>query len=145
LSTTVEKVIVLRTVEIFRSLPEEYLVDITGCVEEIDVSAGESVIIEGELGSALYVIVDGKVRVHRGNTTLAVLGPREIVGELTALDPEPRSADVTAEEDTRMYKLEHQELDDVMASDAEVSRNVIKMLCRRLRAASASTAAHTLH
>jgi HEAT repeat protein len=137
MSTTIEKVIVLRTVDIFRSLPEEYLVDIAGRVEEVDVSAGEKIITAGELGSALFIIVDGKVRVHHGEMTLASLGMREIFGELTALDPEPRSADVTAVEDSRMYKLEYQDLDDIMSSDVEVSRNIIKMLCRRLRASTA--------
>lgn len=141
MSTTIEKVIVLRTVEIFRSLPEEYLVDIASHVEEVDASAGERIITEGELGTALFIIVDGSVRVHRGDTTLAVLGTREIFGELTALDPEPRSADVTAETDARMYKLEYRDLDDVMSSDVEVSRNIIKMLCRRLRAAARPAAA----
>jgi hypothetical protein len=36
-----------------------------------------------------------------------------------------------------MYKLEYQDLDDIMSSDVEVSRNIIKMLCRRLRASTA--------
>lgn len=113
------------------------MVDIAERVEEVDVSTGEKIITEGELGTALFIIVDGKVRVHQGDVVLAMLGMREIFGELTALDPEPRSADVTAVEDSRLYKLEYQDLDDIMASDVEVSRNIIKMLCRRLRASTA--------
>jgi CRP-like cAMP-binding protein len=77
------------------------------------------------------------VRVHRGDATLARLGTREIFGELTALDPQPRSADVSAEEDSRLYKLEHDDLDDIMLAAVEVSRSIIKMLCRRLRASTA--------
>ena len=43
---------------------------------------------------------------HHGDATLAVPGMREIFGERTALDPEPRSADVSAEEDSRRQKFE---------------------------------------
>jgi hypothetical protein len=136
MSSIVEKVIVLRTVEIFLSLRDEYLVDIARRVEEIRVAAGEKIIAEGDLGSALFVIVDGSVRVHRGAVTLATLRTREIFGELTALDPQPRSADVTAEDDSRLYKLDYADLDEIIAADAEVSRSIIKVLCRRLRAST---------
>ncbi len=145
MSSTIEKVLILRTVDIFQSLSDEDLVDIARRVEEVEVSAGERIITEGELGTALYIVVHGAVRVHRGNATITVLGASEIFGELTALDPEPRSADVTAEEEAVLFKLEHQDLDDIMASDLEVSRSVIKMLCRRVRASTArAVAAATL-
>ena len=55
-------------------------------------------ITEGAVEDHLFVIVDGKVRVHNGQHTLVELGPGSTVGELSALVAEPRSASVTAVE-----------------------------------------------
>jgi CRP-like cAMP-binding protein len=85
------------------------------------------------MGSALYVVIDGRVRVHDGTHTLRELGPRDIFGEMAALDPEPRSASVTATEPTRLFRLEQEGLYDLMADRIEVVRGVLRVLCQRLR------------
>src|ERR1043165_7440555 len=54
---------------------------------EVHFGAGDRIMAEGEIGTSLYAIVHGAVRVHRGGQTLAQLGPGEVVGELAALDP----------------------------------------------------------
>ena len=46
---------------------------------------------KGDVGSALYVVVEGKVRVTSQDRVLVELGPRDIFGEMAALDTEPRS------------------------------------------------------
>ena len=53
---------------------------------------------------------------------------------MAALDPEPRSATVTATEATRLFRLEQESLYDLMADRIEVVRGVIRVLCHRLRA-----------
>jgi CRP-like cAMP-binding protein len=85
------------------------------------------------MGSALYVMIDGRVRVHDADHTLRELGPRDIFGEMAALDPEPRSASVTATEPTRLFRLEQEGLYELMADRIEVVRGVIRVLCQRLR------------
>mgnify|MGYP006188340831 CR=1 FL=1 len=65
------------------------------------------------------------------------LGEREVVGEMAALDPEPRSARVSATQDALLLRLTDQDLDLLMSEDAEVARAIIQTLCRRLRHARA--------
>jgi len=130
---TLEKVIVLKSVEIFRALPEEHLVELAGILHAREVHAGETIIREGELGTSLFVIVDGRVRVHRHEKEIAVLGSREVFGELAALDPEPRSASITALDDTFLFELDGDALYELMADHVEAVRAIIKVLCRRLR------------
>jgi CRP-like cAMP-binding protein len=62
-----------------------------------------------------------------------VLGSRELFGELAALDPEPRSASVTAIEDTLLFRLDERVLYEMMAENQALTRGLIRMLCRQLR------------
>ena len=72
---TIERVLTLKTVGIFSNTPEEALVDLASVLEEVHSRPGETIIEKGEIGSSLYIVVSGKVRVHDGTTTLADLGP----------------------------------------------------------------------
>ncbi len=130
---TLEKVIILKSVEIFHALPEEHLVELAGILRAREVHAGETIIRESEVGTSLFVIVDGRVRVHRQGKEIAILGSRDVFGELAALDPEPRSASITALEDTQLFELDGGALYELMADQIEAVRGIIRVLCRRLR------------
>ena len=93
---TVEKVMILRSVSIFAEVPEEVLADLAGYLEQLDVAAEAPVYEKGALGRTMYIVADGKVRVRDETHTFVELGPGELFGELTTLDPEPHSASVTA-------------------------------------------------
>ena len=134
---TVEKVIILKSVAIFHALPEEHLVELAGILRQREAHAGELIIREGDLGTSLFVIVDGRVRVHRGEREIAQLGTRDVFGELAALDPEPRSASITALEDTMLFELEGEALYELMADHVEAARGIIRVLCGRLRSETA--------
>ncbi len=135
--STIEKVIILKSVSVFAETPDEVLSEVAGLLEELEVETGETIFSKGDMGSALFVVVDGKVRVHSEGRTLRELGERDIFGEMAALDPEPRSASVTAVAPTRLFRLEQEALYELMADRIEVARGVIRVLCRRLRAMTA--------
>lgn len=134
---TVEKVLALKGVDLFSALAEQDLVEVAYIAEEVDADAGDRVIAQGEMGTSLYVIVSGSVRVHRGEYEIVRLGQRDVFGELATLDPEPRSADVTALEDCLFLRIEGTALYDLMAEHPAVTRGVIAVLCERLRDATA--------
>ena len=130
---TIEKVIILKSVEIFQSMPDEHLADVVGILREREVHTGEEIIREGDVGTSMFIIVDGSVRVHRKEKEIAVLRSREVFGELAALDPEPRSASVTALEETLLFELEGTDLYEIMADHTDVVRGVVRVLCQRVR------------
>ncbi len=70
---------------------------------------------------------------HGGDRNLQVLGCREMFGELSVLDPQPRLASVTAVEDTLLFRLDERVLYEMMAENQALTRGIIQMLCRRLR------------
>jgi HEAT repeat protein len=132
--STVEKVIILKSVNIFSETPDEILAEVASLLEEVEVEAGERIFEKGDMGSAMYIVVEGRVRVHNQDRTLRELGPRDIFGEMAALDPEPRSASITALAPTHLFRLEQEALYELMADRIEVVRGVISVLCQRLRA-----------
>ena len=131
---TIEKVLILRTVSIFAETPEEILAEVADILAEVDVQAGETILHKDDMGRCMYIIVDGRVRIHDGEHTIAYQGARDIFGELAVLDAEPRSASVTAVANTHVFRLDQDALYELMADRIEVARGIIRMLCRRVRA-----------
>lgn len=130
---TIEKVMILKSVSIFATTPEELLAQIALSLEDVFLKKDEIVFEKGDLGTSMYIIVDGKVKVHDGDTHFATLGERNIFGELAALDPEPRMASITAVEETHLFKLEQEALYDLMSEHSGISKGIFHVLCDRLR------------
>jgi len=130
---TIDKVMILKSVEIFAQTPGETLAELALVVKEVEFPAGTEICAKGDTGTSMYVIVSGAVRVHDGGRTIARLGAREIFGEMAALDMEPRSASITAEEDALCLTLDRDVLFEVMADHTEVAHGVIHVLCNRIR------------
>jgi CRP-like cAMP-binding protein len=130
---TIERVALLKSVDIFAETPDHVLASVARIIEEVEVAPGETFIKEGESGDGMYLIIHGRVRVHRADKTIIVLGPGETVGEFAILDPEPRSASVTAEESAFLFRIDKAPFDEVMADRPEIAQGIIRELVRRLR------------
>mgnify|MGYP001579473431 CR=1 FL=1 len=130
---TIEKVLILKSVNIFSSVPEAQLVDMATVVETVEFTAGEVILNQGELGNSMYILASGKVRFFDGDKELDVVGGRAVFGELAALDPEPRSVSVSAVEDCTLLRLEGESLYDLMIGNKEVTRGIIHVLCEYTR------------
>jgi CRP-like cAMP-binding protein len=135
---TVEKVLFLKTIDLFHHIPAEDLVRVAQITEEVRFDAGEVVMTEGELGDSLYLIVAGRVRVEKGGKRVTELGERECVGEMAILDSEPRSATVSAEEPVVALKIEREDFSDLLREKGEIAQGIIKVLTRRLRQTTGS-------
>jgi CRP-like cAMP-binding protein len=130
----VERVAALHRTDLFAGVPGRVLAAVAEATTEVRADPGDALIVEGAVDAHLYVIVDGRVRVHRGGETLIELGPGLTVGELAALVPQPRSASVTALEPTLMLRLDKAVLDDLLADWPELAHGVIAVLVGRLSA-----------
>jgi len=126
---TIEKVLILKSVKVFSSVPEAQLVDLATIVESIEYDAGELIVREGELGTSMYILANGRVRMFTADKDLGVLGSRAVFGELAALDPEPRAASVEALEDCTLLRLDGESLYDLMSGNKEVTRGIVHVLC----------------
>jgi len=134
--STVEKVLFLKGIELFSAIPGEDLAQLALVTDEIHRESGHVIIREGEAGESLYLLVDGRVQVLKGDRPVAELGEREVFGEMALLDPGPRSATVRALTDVVMLCIKREDFSDIMAEKNEIARGIIQVLTRRLRAAT---------
>lgn len=134
-----EKALALRAAPLFAPLAADQLVPIARVCSVRALAAGETLFRAGDVGDAMYVVVRGAVEVvHRGRA-IATLGPGECVGEMAAIDLEPRSAAVAAVEDSVLLRLDRNDLMDLLADYPHVVDALAGVLVRRLRHASGAT------
>lgn len=132
--STIEKVIILKTVSVFGRTADDVLADVAALLEEVEVPAGEPIFHKGDLGDSLYIIVAGKVRVDDGDRLLNYLGERDVFGEMALLDAEPRVASVTAVEPTRLLRLDQTPFFELITDRPEIAIGLIRVLTGHLRA-----------
>lgn len=132
--STIEKVIQLRTVEMLTGTSDEILAEVAAALEELEAEAGDDVLTKGQLTSKMYLVVTGRAQVRDGGRILAEIGPRDIFGELEALDPEPAPSTVTATEHMLMLALDHLPLLELMSDNIDMGAGIIRFLCQRARA-----------
>jgi CRP-like cAMP-binding protein len=130
---TIERVALLQSVEIFTQTPAHVLASVARIVEEVELVPDENFIREGDPGDDLYLIIEGEVKVHHDDQTVNILGPGKTVGELALLDPEPRSASVSAVDDAFLFRIAKEPFDEVMADRPEIAQGIIRTLTRLVR------------
>lgn len=132
---TVEKVLFLKSIDLFSQIPGEDLSQIALITDEVQFDAGDEIFQQGESGQTLYFIIQGKVRIHAVGVAedLAQLSERAVFGEMALLDSEPRSAAATALTDVICLKIERDDFNEILAEKSEIAQGIIKVLTRRLR------------
>jgi CRP-like cAMP-binding protein len=131
---TIERVAVLQRVELFSAVPGHTLVAIARLLEEVSYEAGTQIIERGEVEDWLYVVAEGRVRIHIGDRTLGEAGKGSVVGEFAVLASAPRSASVTAIEPSLLLRLRRGPFEELLDDRPEIARGVISSLVRLLQA-----------
>lgn len=98
---------------------------------------GSLMFIEGESSYEMFIIRTGKVRVlkQEGEYTveLAVLGPGSVIGELSLLDRQPRSATAQVIEDTVVTVIDEDLFSRTMKNIPSWLSGIIQLVVKRLR------------
>jgi CRP-like cAMP-binding protein len=105
----------------------------------------ETLFERGDAGDAAYVVLEGEVEavasIEDGRSMrLASFGPGAIVGELAALDGEPRSASVRATRRAEILRIPRDAVLDALSADPTAALELMKTLARRLRTADVALA-----
>jgi hypothetical protein len=94
---------------------------------------GEKIVDAGSTRSDLFVILDGRVRVRRGNRVVAHMRSGDVFGEISLLDGGPRTADVIADTPTRCVRLASRDFRSALEDDPGLALAVLEHTGRRLR------------
>jgi hypothetical protein len=128
-----ERVAVLQQTALFAETPENVLSSIVPIMHEVSFGPGQQIFAKGDLGASLFIVYEGQVGVFNGPQQLATFSKGDFFGELALLDAEPRSASAIAQGAVTAFRLDQEDFYDVMEERGEVLRNIMKVLCQRLR------------
>lgn len=133
---TIERVAVLKRVALFGEVPGHTLVAVARLLEEVSFEVGDTIIHRGAVEDWLFVVAEGRIRVHIGEMTLLENGPGGVVGEFALLAPAPRSASATALEPSLLLRLRRGPFEELLDDHPEIARAVIATLARMLQASA---------
>ena len=130
---TVEKVIFLKSVDIFSHATIEELGRVAALTEEVHFEPGETIYREGEPTDAIYLILTGRVVVEGNGHVVREIREKHAFGTVAALDRNPAVHTVKAIDPVYTLKLNAQDFDDILSVDFELVRAVFHALCRIIR------------
>lgn len=136
--TTAELVRILRATDLFGSVPAEDL-DAVAAASRVRVfRRGQVVCTAGDRADTVIVVLSGRLKVvtrsvDGGELTLVVLQPGGVLGELTAVDGGPRSADAETLDECQLLLIPREVVQDLCARVPGVALAIARSLAAILR------------
>ena len=125
----------LSAMPLFSTCNQRELAQVAALTVPAEFPAGSVLTRQGAAGGIAFVIASGKAEVVRGGRRLATLGPGDVVGELSLIDGEPRSATVRALTDLEVLEISAEDLRRLLRKAPSVVRKLLEALSERLREA----------
>src|SRR5690606_31784771 len=128
----------ISSVPLFAALDDEARAALREAMQEVGLRRGETLFHEGDPGDRLYLVIEGKIKLgHRSSdgreNLLAILGPGELLGELTLFEPGERTATATAVATSRLLELQHDPFMHLIDTRPELAKHMLRALAHRLR------------
>jgi CRP/FNR family transcriptional regulator, cyclic AMP receptor protein len=128
-------------IRLFHNLPSEYLQAMSGLLSRKTFPASVTLMTAEQVGEAVYFILSGTVKIHieqedGSDVIMAILGPGEIVGEMSVLGQTIRSASVVTIESCVMLWMDCAAFQSCLLKSPELSYNLACTLAERLRHAN---------
>jgi len=131
------KIETLRGMPLFKYLAYKELVRVMNSIKVVEKSAQEPVIAEGDAGEDLYIILSGQVKVHKGENEIVRLKSGDHFGEMALIDKAPRSASVSAIDDTKLLMMNRSEFFQIIRNEPPLATKLLwsflQVLTNRLR------------
>lgn len=128
-----EKMFIMRRTEIFRALSNADLLQMARLLRTFVVEAGQVIARQGALDQDVFILRSGSVRVECDGQPVSALSAGSVLGEIAAVDAQPRSGTVIALETSTLYKLSAVDFLTLIEERPAFAAAVIEVLCSRLR------------
>jgi CRP-like cAMP-binding protein len=135
------EIIRLKKAFMFEGLPDDVLEALAQKVTHQKLEKDDVLFRRGDVGDALYIIDEGRVKIVReneqgGELILNHCGPGEAIGEMSLFDQEPRSASIVAVTDSQVLELKREAFFELLDQRPDVALILIRSISSRLRFAS---------
>ncbi len=132
----------LKLIPLFSELGEDDLRDISKYTMRQVYKKDNMVLIEEEVGSTMFVILCGRVKISRisdegREVILSILVDGDFFGEMSILDGQTRSANAVTLEDTEMMIIRRENFLQMLYNYPQIAINLLKELAHRLRRSDA--------
>ncbi len=134
--TILEKTILLKTVDLFQDIPGELLSQVSQISKAKNYDNGEIIFKDGDIGDSMFIVLEGEISITKGDKEIALLEKGASLGEMALLDNENRSANAIAKEDSILLKINQDVFYELMESNADIMKQIIKLLTGRIRTAN---------
>jgi CRP-like cAMP-binding protein len=128
----------IRDLPLLARLPDEDLKALASRGRVRRFNASTTIFHEGDPGDAIYVVVDGRIRMSRisgsgSEATLAIIGAGDCTGELSLFDGRPRSATATTMQATRTFVVSREDFVNWVKERPAASLALLETLSLRIR------------
>jgi len=112
---------ILARMALFRALSDREILRLMQMVEVVAFKDEDVVIREGDKGEELFIVLTGSVKVKRGDTVLATLGPGNHFGEMALVRSQPRSATVVSDLDSELMVIRRSDFFEILRTEHQLA------------------------
>lgn len=128
----------LKYIPLFSELTDDDLNEIQKLAVRQVYKKDNMVLIEEEIGSTMFIILDGRVKISRisddgREVILSILSEGDFFGEMSILDGQNRSANVVTLEDSKIMIIRREDFLQMLHDYPQIAINLLKELAQRLR------------
>lgn len=131
--SVIEKVIFLQDIDAFKEVKTEDLAHLAVIAEEQTIFDGSNLYEINDSADSLYLVITGKVKLHRDGQEIALMGPGEAIGTWALFDNQPRVATATAIEEAQVLRIDREEFYELLSDHVRIAEAVLRSLATRLR------------
>jgi formate hydrogenlyase transcriptional activator len=131
--TIIEKALFLQDIDIFKYTLTEDLAHIAEITKEIEYKPDEIIFNEGEISDAMYMVIEGRVRLTRGDQEVMIADKKDVFGTWALFDDEPRVATAISLGETRLLRIDKEDFVDLLADHVRITQSILKTVVKRLR------------
>jgi CRP/FNR family transcriptional regulator/CRP/FNR family cyclic AMP-dependent transcriptional regulator len=131
--SVLDKVLVLRSVELFQALSAEELYPVAEIALTESFAPSETIVEQGEAAEDLFVVIDGECEVLKDGAVVSTMSGGQAFGELSVLDAEPRAATVRAKTPAELLRIPRSEFEALLDESPELAKGVIRALLGYVR------------
>lgn len=136
--TPVERVLILKGADLLRGVGPRHLLGLANVSREVPIYAGDTIYLETDPADALYIVVEGRVRISTDGRATSEVGPGEAFGTWSLIDDSERGQRAECIEDGLALSLSREEFYDVASADLAILQELVRVLAKRLRELAAT-------
>jgi CRP-like cAMP-binding protein len=136
--TILEKILLLKEIDIFKDLSFSELAAVASATEEIEYPSGAIVIKEGSYGDTMYFVINGVVSVikdlgKKSEFELDLIKSGDYFGEMALFEDLARAASIRTERTSRFLVLHKQEFNEIVREYPQLAVEICRVLGGRIR------------